>query len=168
MYAKSTGVASRRNHHNLPLRREGVHLVGIEVHLQAGEEFVGVRHLLLPLDQLPDPVQPLFIAGRHRAVARLVLPVRRNALLGDAVHLFGADLHLKLVAAGAHHRGVQRLVSVGARNGDEILDAPRHRTPQRVNQPEDRVARCHVLRDHADRQQVVHLVERDLVRSIFW
>ena len=42
--------AAGRNHHNFSLRREGVDLVGIEVHLQAGEEFVGVRHLLLPLD----------------------------------------------------------------------------------------------------------------------
>ena len=41
-----------RNHHHLPLGREGVDLVGIEVHLQAGEELVGVGHLLLPLDQL--------------------------------------------------------------------------------------------------------------------
>ena len=80
------------------------------------------------------------------AAAGLVLPVRRNALLGDAVHLFGADLHLELMAALAHHRGVQRLIAVGAGHGDEVLDAPRHRPPQRVDQPEDRVARGHILR----------------------
>ncbi len=28
------------------------------------------------------------------------------------MHLFGADLHLKLVSAGAHDRGVERLVAV--------------------------------------------------------
>ena len=69
-----------------------------------------------------------------------VFPVRSDSLFGDAVHLFGADLHFELVAAFAHHRGVERLVAVGARNGDEVLDAAGHRTPQRMNQPEDRVA----------------------------
>jgi hypothetical protein len=133
-------VPSAGNHHHLSLGREGVDLVGIEVHLQAGEELVGVGHLLLPLDQLANPVQPLLVARRDRAVAGLVLPVRGDAFFGDAVHLFGADLHLELVAALAHHRGVQRLVAVGAGNGDEVLDAPRHRPPQRVDEPEDGVA----------------------------
>ncbi len=150
-----------RNHHHLPLGREGVDLVGIEVHLQAGEELVGVGHLLLPLDQLPNPVQPLLVAGRDHGSAGLVLPVGGDAFLGDAVHLLGADLHLELVAAGAHHRGVQRLVAVGAGNGDEVLDASRHRPPQGVNQPEDGVAGGHVLGDDADGQQIVDLVEGD-------
>ena len=134
-----------RNHDHLPLGREGVDLVGIEVHLQAGEEFVGVGHLLLPLDELADPVEPLLVAGGHRASAGLVFPVRGDAFLGDAVHLFGADLHLELVAARAHHRGVQRLVAIGAGNGDEVLDAARHRPPERVNEPEDGVAGSHIL-----------------------
>ena len=156
------GRAVGRNHHHLPLGREGVDLVGIEVHLQAGEELVGVGHLLLPLDELADPVQALLVAGRDRAFAGLVLPVRGDAFLGDAVHLFGADLHFELVAAGAHHRGVQRLIAVGAGNGDEVLDAARHRPPQRVDEPEDRVAGGHVLGDDADGQQIVDLVEGDL------
>ena len=88
-----------RNHNHLPLGREGVDLVRIQVHLQAGEELVGVGHLLLPLDELPNPVEPLLVARRHHAFAGLVLPVRRNAFLGDAVHLFSADLHLELMAA---------------------------------------------------------------------
>ena len=151
-----------RNHHHLPLGREGINLVGIEVHLQAGEELVGVGHLLLPLDQLADPVEPLLVAGRHHASAGLVLPVGGDALFGDAVHLIGADLHLELMAAGAHHRGVQRPVTVGAGAGDEVLDAPRHRPPQGMNEPEDGVTGGHVLGDDADGQQVVDLVEGDL------
>ena len=57
---------------------------------------------------------------------------------------------------------MQRLIAVGARNGDEVLDAPRHRPPQRVDEPEDRVAGRHVLRDDANGQQIVDLVEGDL------
>ena len=106
--------------------------------------------------------EPLFVARGHGAVAGLVLPVRGNAFLGDAVHLLGADLHFELMAAVAHHRGVQRLVAVGAGNGDEVLDAAGHRPPQRVDEAEDRVARGHILRDDADGEQIVDLVEGDL------
>ncbi len=94
--------------------------------------------------------------------AGLVLPVRGDAFLGDAVHLFGADLHFELMAAVAHHRGVQRLVAVGAGHGDEVLDAPRNGPPQRVNQSEDGVTGGHVLGDDADREKVVDLIESDL------
>ena len=61
---KIDGRAVGGNHHHLSLGREGVDLVGIEVHLQAGEELVGVGHLLLPLDELANPVEPLLVAGR--------------------------------------------------------------------------------------------------------
>ena len=148
-----------RNHNHLPLGREGINLVWIQVHLQAGEELVGVGHLLLPFDKLANPVQPLFIAGRHHAFAGLVLPVRCNTFLGDAVHLLGPDLHFELMATFTHHRGVQRLVAIGARNGDEVLDPPRYWVPQSMNESEDRITRRHVLGNHAHGQQIVDLVE---------
>ena len=91
----------------------------------------------------------------------LVLPVRGDAFFGDAVHLFGADLHFELMAAFADHRGVQRLVAVGAGDGDEVLDAARHGTPQRVNEAEDGVTGGDVLGDDADGEQIVDLVEGD-------
>jgi len=122
----------------------------VKVHLQAGEELVGVSHLLLPLDELADPVEPFLVAGGHHSVARLVLPVRGDAFLGDPVHLLGADLDLELVAAGAHHGGVQGLVAVGPGHGDEVLDAPRNRLPLRVNQSENGVAGPNVLGDDPD------------------
>ena len=94
--------------------------------------------------------------------AGLVLPVGGDALFGDAVHLFGANLHLELMAAGAHDRGVQRLVAVGAGAGDEVFDATGHRTPEGVNEAEDGVAGGYVLGDDADGEQIVDLVEGDL------
>ena len=65
------GRAVGGNHNDLSFGREGVDLVGIEVHLQAGEEFVGVGHLLLPLDELADPVEALFVARGDDAVLAL-------------------------------------------------------------------------------------------------
>ena len=85
--------------------------------------------------------------------------MRRYAFFRDAVHLLGADLHLELVAAVPHHRGVQGLVSVGPRNGDEVLDAARNRPPQSVNEAEHRVTGGHILGDNPDGQEVVNAIE---------
>ena len=88
--------------------------------------------------------------------------MRGDSFFGDAMHLFGADLHFELMAAFANHRGVQGLIAVGAGNCDEVLDAAGHGTPQRVNQTEDRVTRGDVLGDDADGEEIVDLVERNL------
>ncbi len=86
--------------------------------------------------------------------------MRGDAFLGDAVHLLGADLHFELMAAFADHRGVQRLVAVGARDGDEVLDAAWDGPPQRVDKAEDGVTGGHVLGNDADGEEIVDLVER--------
>ncbi len=151
------GVA--RQHHDPALGREGVHLFRIEIDLERGQELVRVLHVALPLDHLAQPCQPLLVARRNRTV--LVLPVRCDAFLGHLVHLFGADLHLEGMALFGDDRGVQRLVEVVARDGDEVLDAPRHRPPLVVNDAQHGVAIGFRLRDDAQRQHVVNLVDRD-------
>ena len=83
-----------RQHDHLAARREGVDLLRVQVHLQGGHELARVAHLALPLDQLPQPGDALVVVGRT-ALALLVLPVRRDALFGDAVHLLGPDLHFE-------------------------------------------------------------------------
>ena len=91
---------------DLAFGREGVDLLGVHVHLEGGHELVGVGHLALPLHELAHPGEAGFVLGGD-AVAGLVLPVGGDAFFGDAVHLFGADLHLELVAAGRDEGGVQ-------------------------------------------------------------
>ena len=109
---------------DLAARGEAVDLFGIEVDLQVLDELLRIAHFLLPLDQLPQPAEVLLVALRADAPF-LVLPVRGDAFLGDPVHVDGADLHLERQAAVAHHRGVQRLVAVGPRHRDEVLDPAR-------------------------------------------
>jgi hypothetical protein len=80
------------------LGREDVDLLRVQVDLQVLDELLRVAHLLLPLEQLPQPRK--YCSSRCRADAPfLVLPVRGDPLLGDAVHLLGADLHLEGKAA---------------------------------------------------------------------
>ena len=143
---------------DLALGGEGVDLLGVQVDLEGRHELVGVGHLALPLHELANPGEAGFVLGGD-VVAGLVLPVGGDAFLGDAVHLLGADLDLELVAAGRDEGGVQALVEVGARHGDEVLDAAGDGTPDGVEQAEDRVAVLHGLADDADGEQVVDLVE---------
>ena len=96
------------------------------------------------------------------AVFGLVFPVRGDSLFSDAVHLFGADLHFELMAALADDGGVEGLIAVGARDGDEVLDAAGHRTPKRVDETEDGVTGGDVVGDDADGEQIVDLIEGDL------
>ncbi len=117
--------AARQGLHHA-LRGEGVDLFGVQLDLEVLDEFLRVGHLLLVLEELPHPLEIALVALIADA-ALLVFPVRRNTFLRHAVHLDGADLHLERHAVLADDRRVQRLVAVGARHRDEVLDAARHR-----------------------------------------
>ena len=124
------GVA--RQHDDFALGGKGVNLFRVEVDFQGGEEFAGVAHFLLPLHQVAQPGEALLVLLGERA-AVLVLPVRGDAFLRDAVHFLGANLHFKRLAVRPDDGSVQRLIEVGARDGDEILDAAGDGPPRVVN-----------------------------------
>ena len=117
-----------------------------------------VARLLLRLQELAQPGEGVV---ELVAVAPLLLvePVGRDAFLGDAVHLAGADLDLDRVALGPDHRRVERLVHVDLGHRDEVLEAAGHRLPQRVHDAEGAVAVADRIGEHADRGEVVDLVE---------
>jgi hypothetical protein len=145
-------------HDDLALGGEGVDLLGVQVDAQGRHELVGVGHLALPFHQLPDPSEALLVLGGD-GVGGLVLPVRRDAFFGNLVHVFGADLDLELVAALGDERGVQRLVEVGPRHGDEVLESAGHGSPRGVQQAERGIALGFGFGDHADGEQVEDLVD---------
>src|SRR5437588_3236929 len=87
--------------------------------------------------------------------------MRRNALLRHLVHLLGPDLHLKRSAFFRDHGGVKRLVKIRTWHGDEIFNAPRHRTPEIVNDSEHRVTILHRLGNDTHGEEVIHLFDRD-------
>ena len=153
---------ARRQRLHLALRREDVHLVVEEIGAQRAHELGGVLVVALPIHQRLDPDDPLVVA--LRALATLVQPVRSDAELGFLVHLARPQLDLERRAGRPDHRRVQRAVAVQLRHRDEVLEAPRHRLPQRVDQPERAVTVARpflagALDNHAHRGQVVDLVE---------
>ena len=141
---------------DLALGREGVDLVRVQVDLQGREELLRVGDLALPVDELPQPLET-GVVGVRPEPALLVLPVRRDAALGDQVHLPRADLDLEGLPRFAHDRRVERLVEVGLGHRDVVLDPPGDRPPELVDHAERFVAVAR-LRDHdAQGQDVVEL-----------
>ncbi len=154
------GLARQRNH--LAHRREGVNFLRVKIHLERGNKLARIAHLLLPLHQLPQPLDALIVRARPLAPL-FIFPMRRNAFFSQPMHLIGADLHFKRPAARPDHRSVQRLIEVGAGNRDEVLDASRNGMPFVVDHAQRRVAVLHRIGDDAQGEQIVHLIQRDLL-----
>ncbi len=82
-----------------------------------------------------------FVAGAHgHARALFVLPVRGHAQLGVFMHLPGADLNLDGFAARPQHHGVDRLVAVGFRVGDVVVELVRQMAEVGMHDAQRRIA----------------------------
>ena len=75
------------------------------------------------------------------------------------MHLDRANLHLEGLSLGPNDRGVDRLVHVGSRNGNEVLDSSRHRLPEIVNDAQSRVAVLYRAGNDAQGKQIIHLLD---------
>src|SRR5450432_1207813 len=156
------GVA--RQHQHLAARRKGVDLFGVQVHFQGGHELAWVLYVALPFHQVPQPRDALIVGGRPFA-AFFVLPVRGDSLFGDAVHFLGANLHFERLPMGPDHGSMQRLVEVGPRDGDEVLDAARDGAPLVVDHSQRGVAILHRIGENAQGHQVVNLIDQNLLAA---
>src|SRR5580658_4554684 len=154
------GVA--RQHDHFTARGESVDFLGVKVHLEGGHELAGVLHVALPLDQMAQPGDAL-VVGRGALLAFLVFPVRGYALFGDAVHFLGADLHFEVLAVRADDGRMQGLVEIGARDGDEVLDAAGNGAPLVVNHTQRGVAVFDRVGDDAQGHQIVNLLDGDFL-----
>jgi hypothetical protein len=146
---------------HLSLRREDVHLFVEDIHAERLHELARIRLLRLHVHQLLDPSLPVVVP---RPLAALVKPVGGDAELGLSVHLPCSDLQLERTALGTDDRRVQGAIAVELRHRDVVLEATRHRLPERVDEAERAVtvARSLItgtLDRHAHRREVVDLVE---------
>ena len=92
--------------------------------------------------------------------------MRGHALFGDAVHFLRANLHFKRLP-GMDHRGVQRLIQIGPRHGDVILEPAGHGTPHLMDHAQRRVAIADRVGDHANGEQIVNLIDRAMLAQTF-
>ena len=91
--------------------------------------------------------------------ALLIEPVRGDPEVGGLMHVVGADLDLEGLAAGADHRGVQRLVEVELRHRDVVFEAARDRFPHGVDDAHGAVAVLDGVDEDAQAGEVEDLVE---------
>ena len=120
------GRRSLTQTHHIAIRSKYKHLLIKQIFFNRAQEVVavGAAVILLPINQLPQPVEPLGIsAGGSRRTALLVFPMGRNAVFGHLVHVGGANLHFDRPMP-ADHRCMQRLVAIGLGQTDVILEAP--------------------------------------------
>ena len=152
---------ARRQAHDLALGCEDEDLVVEHVDLERMDIVVGF-HVLLVFQQAPDPLKFLF---RAVTCVLLVFPVRRNAVFRRLVHFPRADLHLKRDALRADDSRVQGLIHVGLRRGDIVLEPAGDGVEEVVDMAEDIIAVSNVVHDHAERVEVIQLVDRLVLRT---
>ena len=158
------GRGARRKDNDLALRREHIHLVAGDLVAQGVEELLRIARLALHLDQSAQPVRLLVRAHAIRIAAGclrilLVLPVRRDPVLGPLVHVEGADLDLNGLATRTDDRRVQRLVQIELGHRNVVLEAPRNRVPAPVQRTQYPVAVLDGLHQHAHRDQIEDLIK---------
>ena len=153
------GRRARGQVDDVAARREGEHFLGQQVALDVAEQIRGVGAGALAFQQLAHPGQALVqlvVAARD---AGLVLPVRGDAVLRHAVHVPGADLHLKRDGLASDDRCVQGLVAVGLRGRDVVLEAIGQRVVHIVDQPQRGIALGDVVEDDTHSVNVINFLE---------
>ena len=88
--------------------------------------------------------------------------MRGDAVLGDLVHLAGADLHLDALLLGADQAGVQRAVAVRLGRRDVVLEAAGNGRVAAVQDAQCMVAVADVLDHHAEGHGVGELLEAEV------
>ena len=113
---------------------EDEHLVFVQLHLEVVHQ---VAVVVVALERLAYAREP-FVEARF-ALDAFVAPVCCQSALSDVVHALGAYLYLNPLAFGAHHGGVQRLVSVALGYAQPVAQTFRvglvHICHQRVGHP---------------------------------
>src|SRR5258708_4418652 len=142
------------------LEEPGEFLSTLKIDLQRRQKFARLFQFLRPLDQLPHPGDALVVFLLRLAV--FVFPVRGHTFFRDAMHLLGANLYFKRLAA-VQHGGVQGLIEIGPCHGDVVLEPARHRAPDMVHDAQGCVTISLAVADNADGKQIVNLFEAALL-----
>ena len=140
-------------------RREGEHFLGEQVALDIAEQVGGIGAGTLAFQKLAHPGQTLVQLVIAAGDAGLVLPVGSDAVLGHAVHVPGADLHLKGDGLAADDRGVQGLVAVWFWRRDVIFEAVGQRVVHIMDKAQCSVALGDVVQNDAHGVDIVDFLE---------
>ncbi len=139
-----------------PLGREYEHLVQIHLELGVLDPVLAALAVLDHLDQVAQVQQRVAPAvGLHGLAVKaiglvLVGPVRGHPVLGHAIHVLGADLHLDAQAARPDHGRMQRAIVVRLGRRDEVLEPLGHHGPGPVDHAQGAIAVVLAVHDDAE------------------
>ncbi len=162
---KVEGGSSRRQVDDIPFRGEHIDPVLEHLTAQILEQWATLGEILLPGEQLAQPLDLVFEVAPLAAGLGpfLVAPVGCNSELGILMHLIGADLDLHRLALGSHHHGMDGLVAVGFGVGDIVVKLAGNMVEVGVNDAERRIAILQPLGHHPHRAHVEQLVEFEVL-----
>ena len=89
--------------------------------------------------------------------------MRRDAALGDLMHVAGADLHLDAHMMRADHRRMERPIVVLLGRRDIVLEAAGHGAPGAMRDAERAVAFIDAGDDDAEAENIGELAEREML-----
>src|SRR5262249_49537744 len=141
-------------------RCESVDFFGIEIDLQRAQEIRRILHFLLPLHEMSQPGNSLILAIVRDKFAVFVLPMRRDAFLGNLMHLSCSNLHFEGLTAG-YYGSVQRLIHIRPGHRNKIFDPAGDRAPGVVDDAECGVTVLDVVSNNSKGEKIVDLVDRD-------
>ena len=88
--------------------------------------------------------------------------MRGHTFLGDAMHILGADLHFKGLAA-LDDGGVEGLIKIRPRHGNVVFETPGHGAPDLMDDAKRSITIALHIGDHPDGEEIVNLVQGALL-----
>ena len=93
--------SSRQLFHN-PFGREHIDHIVKEVEFHRVHELPVIRQVFMPFDELVEPAEGLAVTICHLSLF-FILPMGSDAVFGDTMHFFCADLEFDVLPLRAHH-----------------------------------------------------------------
>ncbi|EKD22325.1 MAG: hypothetical protein ACD_87C00044G0002 [uncultured bacterium] len=148
----------------IPVGRKHINLFRKEGHFQVRHEFARILYLLLHIEEIPENFN-LILISTGEGPAFFIAPVGGNAFLSPFVHRPCPYLDLDPFSVGTDHRRMEGLVAVGFGHRDVILETPRNRFPQSVDDAERLIAVLFLIRIENDPEggEVIDLVKIDML-----
>src|SRR5690606_33892159 len=112
--------------------------------------------LALDVEQGLEPLMSALLQVVERDVVFFIKPMRRNAFLGDVVHVARAELEFDRGAVRTDQRCVQRLIAIELEYGDVILELSGYRPVKLVQRTQSQVAFGQGMNDYTEAIDIEH------------
>ncbi len=120
------------------------------------QEFRRIGQILLPFQDLPQPYH-LFVGFIQLLPPFLIKPMGGYAIFSRTVHLVGPDLYLHHFSPRSYHRSVKRLIHVGFRQANVVVNAIGHRHPKGMNDAQRMITLGYRIHYDPNGKQIIDL-----------